>query len=102
MTSPIRRVSAWATNPAAPAIRMERTQMYTTRPSTSARSGGTRASDSDGPREGATGNPSVVCPLTISLGTSCSFFEEHGRSRAADAQLPDELPQAQRQRLAIR
>src|SRR2546425_5994674 len=62
---------------------MERTQMYTTRPSTSARSGGTRASDSDGPREGATGNPSVVCPLTIQCRLKAFGSRQHGRPDVA-------------------
>jgi len=47
---------------------MESAQMKTTRASTKARSGGTRASNKAGPNEGATGSPSVVCPLAISLG----------------------------------
>jgi len=68
VTSPISRVSAWATTPAAAAMTTERAQMKTTRASTRARSGGTRASTNAGPSEGATGNPSVVCPLAISLG----------------------------------
>src|SRR5438132_5255392 len=57
--------------------------MYTTRPSTSARSGGTRASDSDGPREGATGNPSVVCPLTIQCRLKAFGSRQHGRPDVA-------------------
>ena len=68
MTKPIRRVSAWATTPAAAAMTIESAQMKTTRASTKARSGGTRASNKAGPSEGATGSPSVVCPLAISLG----------------------------------
>ena len=60
MTSPIRRVSTCATTPAMPAITTDSRQMNTTRLSTSARSGGIRASESAGPSDGATGRPSVV------------------------------------------
>src|SRR5437763_4960685 len=94
VTRPMSPVRTRATTPASIAIPIESAQMNTTRPSTSARSGGTRDSVSAGPSDGATGSPSVVWPLASSLGTAHCLLEEHRRRLAGDAELARQLLQS--------
>src|SRR5713226_5170645 len=109
VTSQMSRVRTCATTPAASAISTASTLTNTTRRSTSARSGGTRAASSAGAIEGATGIPSVVAPVTTSStgmraparrdasaprpAGAPAILEEHRRCSAGELHPVDHLEQ---------
>src|SRR5882762_2269259 len=109
------RVRTCATTPAASAISTASTLTNTTRRSTSARSGGTRAASSAGAIEGATGIPSVVAPVTTSStgmralargirprarpAGAPAILEEHRRRSAGELHPVDQLEQPGREPL---
>src|SRR4051794_517523 len=91
---PMRRVSAWATKPAAKATTIDSPEITSTRLSTGRTSGSTSAATSVGASEGATGSApsrSSLPPLA-----TASLLEKHRRRSRGAAHLTHDLVEAAR------